>query len=598
MRFPRGFADDVKNQADIVRIVSDYVTLKKRGANHMACCPFHSEKTPSFNVHQTKGIYKCFGCGAGGSVFDFIMRIEGCSFPESVRIIAEKSGIPIPVVEETEDFKKLAHDREVVLKLNEWAASFFESQLNLGQEGERAREYVASRGINDETQKLFRVGYAPDRWDGLVNHLREMGATTDEIDSSGLAVVKEQGGFYDRFRGRVIFPITDSQNRVIAFGGRVMGEGEPKYLNSPETAIYTKGRNLYGLAHAKNQIRNLGFAILVEGYLDCIIPFQEGVHNVVASLGTALTDSQVRLLRRYMDQPQIVVNFDPDSAGQAATMRSIEMLLAEGFKVNILHMPTDEDPDEYVRAHGGESFLKLLKTTQPYIEYIIDTVTADSDISRPSGKVEAINSILPHLARMRDKVARADYAEQIANRLRVDSRVIRDELRRVATNRQQSLDPKRVRAAQEITVAETQLLELMLASVDVRRAIASNLKEEDYGDLATASIFSAIVTLHDEEAEIDFSTLSERFEDEQERELISALLISDLAWAIENDFDTLFKKATEALSSLRRRKLERRLDQIQIELGQAEREQDTERVLRLYHEKTEVQKRKIALSTA
>jgi DNA primase len=598
MRFPRGFADDVKNQADIVRIVSDYVTLKKRGANHMACCPFHSEKTPSFNVHQTKGIYKCFGCGAGGSIFDFIMRIEGCSFPEAVRIIAEKSGIPIPAVEETEDFKKLAHNREVVLKLNEWAAAFFESQLNLGQEGERAREYVASRGINDDTQKLFRIGYAPDRWDGLVNHLREMGATTDEIDSSGLAVVKEQGGFYDRFRGRVIFPITDSQNRVIAFGGRVMGEGEPKYLNSPETAVYTKGRNLYGLAHAKSQIRNLGFAILVEGYLDCIIPFQEGIHNVVASLGTALTDSQVRLLRRYMDQPQIVVNFDPDSAGQAATMRSIEMLLAEGFKVNILHMPTDEDPDEYVRAHGGESFLRLLKTTQPYIEYIIDTVTADSDISRPSGKVEAINSILPHLARMRDKVARADYADQIADRLRVDSRVIRDELRRVATNRQQSLDPKRVRAAQEITVAERQLLELMLASADVRRAIASNLTEEDYGDLATASIFSAIVSLHDEETEIDFSTLSERFEGEQERELISALLISDLAWAIENDFDTLFKKATEALSSLRRRKLERRLDQIQIELGQAERDQDTERVLRLYQEKSEVQKRKIALSTA
>ena len=598
MRFPRGFADDVKNQADIVRIVSDYVTLKKRGANHMACCPFHSEKTPSFNVHQTKGIYKCFGCGAGGSVFDFIMRIEGCSFPEAVRIIAEKSGIPIPSVEETEDFKKLAHNREVILKLNEWAAAFFENQLNLGQEGERARQYVASRGINDETQKLFRIGYAPDRWDGLVNHLREMGATTDEIDSSGLAVVKEQGGFYDRFRGRVIFPITDSQNRVIAFGGRVMGEGEPKYLNSPETAVYTKGRNLYGLAHAKNQIRNLGFAILVEGYLDCIIPFQEGVHNVVASLGTALTDSQVRLLRRYMDQPQIVVNFDPDSAGQAATMRSIEMLLAEGFKANILHMPTDEDPDEYVRAHGGESFLKLLKTTQPYIEYIIDTVTADSDISRPSGKVEAINSILPHLARMRDKVARADYADQIANRLRVDSRVIREELRRVATNRQQSLDPKRVRAAQETTLAERQLLELMLASADVRGAIAPNLKEEDYGDLASASIFSAIVTLHDEGAEIDISALNERVEGEQERELIPALLISDLAWAIESDFDTLFKKATEALSSLRRRKLERRLDQIQIELGQAEREQDNERVLRLYQEKTEVQRRKIALSTA
>src|SRR5438309_6025197 len=302
MRLPRGFADDVKNQGDIVRVVSDYVALKKRGANYLACCPFHSEKTPSFNVHAGKGLFKCFGCGVGGSIFDFVMRIEGCGFPEAVRIVAQKSGIPIPVVDETEDHKKISRDRDTLLRLNEYAAEFFELQLDTGTEGAGAREYIRSRGITQETTKLFRLGYAPDSWDALTNHLKDRGATTDEIHNSGLAVMKDTGGFYDRFRGRVIFPITDSQGRVIAFGGRVMGEGEPKYLNSPETALYTKGRNLFALAHAKNEIRSLGFAILVEGYLDCIIPFQEGVHNVVASLGTALTDSQVRLLRRYMDQ--------------------------------------------------------------------------------------------------------------------------------------------------------------------------------------------------------------------------------------------------------------------------------------------------------
>ena len=524
MRLPRGFADDVKNQGDIVRVVSDYVTLKKRGANYLACCPFHSEKTPSFTVHAGKGLFHCFGCGVGGSIFDFVMRIEGCGFPEAVRVVAEKSGIPIPVVEETEDHKKISRDRDTVLRLNEWAAEFFELQLNTGNEGAAAREYIRSRGITEETTKLFRLGYAPDSWDALTNHLRDRGATTDEIHSSGLAVLKDTGGFYDRFRGRVIFPIADPQGRVIAFGGRVMGEGEPKYLNSPETALYTKGRNLFALAHAKNEIRSLGFAILVEGYLDCIIPFQEGVHNVVASLGTALTDSQVRLLRRYMDQPQIVVNFDPDSAGQAATMRSIDVLLAEGFKVNILAMPTNQDPDDFVRAHGVDRFRELLKTTQPYLDYIIDTSIAAHDTSRPTGKVAAINAILPHLARMRDKVARADYADQLADRLKIDSHIVREELKRTATNRQHSLDKKRVRAAEEITVGERQLLELMLANQEVRRAMISALTEDDYAELATGAIFAAVIDIETQALEPHFENLTERVEAESERELLAGVV--------------------------------------------------------------------------
>ena len=596
MRLPRGFADDVKNQGDIVRVVSDYVSLKKRGANYLACCPFHSEKTPSFTVHAGKGLFKCFGCGAGGSIFDFVMRIEGCGFPESVRIVAQKSGIPIPVVEETEDHQKIARERDSILRLNEWAAEFFELELNDPEQGASTRDYVRSRGINEETAKLFRLGYAPDSWDALTNHLKNRGATPDEIHNAGLAVLKDTGGSYDRFRARMIFPIADPQGRVIAFGGRVMGEGEPKYLNSPETPVYTKGRNLFGLAHSKNEIRNLGFAILVEGYLDCIIPFQEGVHNIVASLGTALTDNQVRLLRRYMDQPQIVVNFDPDSAGEAATMRSIDVLLAEGFKVNILRMPTKQDPDEFVRAHGVDRFRELLKTTQPYIDYIVDVSIAGHDTSRPTGKVAAINAILPHLARMRDKVARADYADQIADRLKIDSRVVREELKRTATNRQPSLDGKRVRAAEEITVGERQLLELMLANQDVRRAMISALTEEDYVELATGAIFAAVIDMDTNAIEFHFDNLIERIEAESERELLPALLMSDLAWAGGEDFETLFKKATAALSSLRRRRLERKLDVIQMEMGQAEREQDVDRVQVLYEQKKETQRRRLALS--
>jgi DNA primase len=597
MRLPRGFADDVKNQADIVRVVSEYVSLKKRGANYVACCPFHSEKTPSFSVHQGKGLYKCFGCGAGGGVFDFVMRIEGCGFQEAVRFVAERNGIPIPVVNETEDLKHAEQNRDVVLRLNELAAAFFEHHLLEESSGKRAREYVESRGISEETRQLFRIGYAPDSWDALITHLRENGATTTDLELSGLVVMKEQGGFYDRFRGRVMFPIVDSQGRVIAFGGRVMDTGEPKYLNSPETPVYTKGRNLYGLAFSRNEIRHRGFAVLVEGYLDCIIPYQAGVRNVVASLGTALTDHQVRLLRRYMDKPQIIVNFDSDSAGQAATMRSIEMLLAEGFKINILQMPTGKDPDEFVRTRGAETFMALFKTTQPYIEYVIEKAISEVDITRPVGKVEAVNKILPHLARMPDKVLRADYAEQVANRLKVDSRVIREEMKRVAVNRQQSLDASRVRAAEEVTTAEKQLLELMLADADVRRAMVASLQDEDYAELATAAIFAAIIKLELQGSEIEFNQLSELIESEAEREMLPMLMMSDLSWTGGDEFEIFMKKATEALSSLRRRRFERRLEAIQIEITQAEREQNAERVWQLHQEKLEIKKRKLNLAS-
>jgi DNA primase len=598
MRLPPGFADDVRNQTDIVRVVSDYVTLKKRGANYLARCPFHSEKTPSFTVHAGKGIYKCFGCGAGGNVFDFIMRIDGCSFPEAVRIVAEKGGIPVPAEKQADDYRKLAEEREVVLRLNDLAAQFFEQQLIDPQEGNRARDYIEARGITAETSKQFRLGWAPNSWEALVSHLRSTGASTDEIGLSGLASMRESGGLVDRFRARLMFPISDSQGRIIAFGGRVIGEGEPKYLNSPETPVYTKGRNLFGLAQSKNDIRSLGFAILVEGYLDCIIPFQSGVRNIVASLGTALTDGQVRLLRRYMEQPQIVVNFDPDSAGEAATMRSIEVLLAEGFKVNILRMPTSQDPDEFVRANGGDRFRELLKTTQPYLEYIVDRVLATHDISRPTSKVEAINAILPHLARMRDKVARADYADQIADRLKVDSKVVREELKRTATRRRDSMDRAALRNAEEVTQAERQLLALMLANQEVRQTMIAGLNEDDYGDLATATIFAAMVRLELEGKDPEFESMSELIAEEREKELVADLLISELAWVGGDDFDTFLKRASEALASLRRRRFERRLELIQIELAKAERDQDAARVESLYLEKTEIQKRRIALSQA
>jgi DNA primase catalytic core len=601
------------------------------------------------------------------------MQIESCSFQEAVRIVAEKSGIPMPHFTESESQAKTAQDREVILKLNEWAAQFFESQL-LGEADAEVRDYVRSRGITDETRRRFRIGYAPDRWDLLIKHLDERGATRDEIGLSGLVVVKEDGGLYDRFRGRLIFPITDSQNRIIAFGGRVTGQGEPKYLNSPETAAYTKGRNLYGLSHAKEAIRKAGFAIIVEGYLDCVIPFQEGIHNVVASLGTALTDSQVRLLRRYMETPQIVVNFDPDPAGQAATLRSIETLLSEGFKVNVLQLPTKEDPDDFVRSKGAAKFREILRSTQPYIEFVLDTALSAYDITRPSGKVAAINSVLPHLVRMRDKVERLDYAEQLAHRFKVDSAVIRQELKRAATERRGSLNPKRlseghdinerellelmgkpvsrriqldspaehldspperpgqvsvrtepaaprapadhsiesslgqtptsptgailtvqISSIQSITRAERQLLELILVRRDLRAAVIDHLSEEDLDGLAAGPLFSAIKRLEADGVDPDYDALASVLDDAN-RGWLAALMVSNLAWADGDDFDNLFKKATEAITSLRLKRLERRLEAVQTELVQAERDHNSDRVHQLFVEKADLKRRMLRLA--
>ncbi|HKR02523.1 MAG TPA: DNA primase, partial [Pyrinomonadaceae bacterium] len=278
MRFPQTFIDDLRRQADIVRVIQDYVSLKKKGANWMACCPFHQEKTPSFSVNPAKDIFFCFGCQKGGSVFNFVMEIERVSFPEAVKIVAEKANVSLPAMVEDKKFEARRKEADEIIELNSWALAWWEAQLEQNQgEARTARTYLEGRGISDETRRTFRLGYAPDSWDALSAHLKQRGATASQIERSGLVVKKDAGGFYDRFRGRLIFPVLDAQGRAVAFGGRTLEPGgEPKYLNSPETAAYTKGRHLFGLNVTRDEIRRRKFAILVEGYLDLIVPYQAG----------------------------------------------------------------------------------------------------------------------------------------------------------------------------------------------------------------------------------------------------------------------------------------------------------------------------------
>ncbi len=596
MRIPRGFSEELRNQVDILRVVADYVSLKKKGANYWACCPFHHENTPSFSVNPSRQLFKCFGCGKGGGVISFVMEIEGCHYPEAVKIIADKCGIPIPEVDNSRDDEERDRQRSALLQINQWATEFFFQNLVETAEGKRALDYLAQRGVSDESRKTFRLGYAPNSWDAMGNFLRSRGASRTQIEQSGLVTLKENGsGFFDRFRNRLMFPICDTQGRVVAFGGRILGDGEPKYLNSPETPLYTKGQHLFGLNHSREAIRRLGYLILVEGYLDFLIPFQAGVRNMVASLGTALTESQVRLLGRYARK--VIVNFDPDSAGIAATKRSLELLLAQGCKVNVLTLPDNLDPDDYIRAHGSEGYLKLLKGSQPFLDYIVDQAIGSHDQTRPVGKVETINAILPYLKLVKDRIERAEHVARIADRLKIDSRLILEEFKKAVEMRSERVSERAVTASMAIKPAERKLLEILINCEPVRRQMMLNMTEGDYQGLRTAQLFRLIFEFERQSKEATYPNLSQELDDEDlARELLPQLMIDESTASDQNRLGSAEREAAESLHSLRCANLAEKQAALQVEINQAQRSNDQTRLSELLMLKFELAKQERVLA--
>src|SRR5229473_4695834 len=419
MRFPQTFIDDLRRQTDIVRIVQDYVTLKKAGANWVAPCPFHKETKPSFSVSPAKEMFFCFGCHKGGSVFTFVMEIERVTFPEAIKIVAEKSSMPLPKMVDDSRFEARLRDSDQVIELNQWALQWWQDQLESKSGPARGvREYLKDRGISEETKQTFRLGFAPDSWDALSTHLRQKGAAQEQLEKSGLVVKKEEGNSYDRFRGRLMFPVFDAQGKPIAFGGRILDpEGEPKYLNSPETPAYTKGRHLYGLNLTRDEIRRQGFAILVEGYLDLIVPYQFGVRNVVASLGTALTPEQVTLIGRFARK--VVVNYDGDRAGVQAAKRAIETILAEDLEVKVLVLPDNADPDDFIRKYGAAEYQKRRGEAQPHIQFVIDQAVRDRNLHSPADKAAAVEEALPFVRAVRNRIQKREYFDIAMDGLRV-----------------------------------------------------------------------------------------------------------------------------------------------------------------------------------
>jgi DNA primase len=596
MRFPQTFIDDLKRQADIVRIVEDYVSLKKKGSNWMACCPFHKEKTASFSVSPAKEIFYCFGCHKGGSVFNFVMEMERVAFPEAIKIVAEKSGVPLPKLIDDSRFESRQRESDQVIELNQWALVWWEDQLqSKSPQAQAARAYLEHRGITEETQKTFRLGFAPESWDALSTHLRQKGASQDQLEKSGLVVKKDEGGSYDRFRGRLMFPVIDPQGRAIAFGGRTLDpQGEPKYLNSPETAAYVKGRHLYGLNLSRDEIRRQGFAILVEGYLDLIVPYQIGVRNVVASLGTALTPEQVKLIARFARK--VVVNYDGDRAGVQAAKRAIETILAEDLEVKVLVLPDNADPDDFIRQYGAIEYQKRRGEAQPHIQFVIDQAVRDRNLHSPADKAAAVEEALPFVRAVRSRIQKREYFDITMDALRVQPEQRRELWQRIRSGA--STDAASVQAIDKRsplsrpTVAEEKLLELLLANKELRKIILPRLEAADYEHLTSAPVFRALISLDTEDQEIGFDSLSAATgDDPHANELLARLMMTETT----QGFDESLTAADSCLNALRLTQLDRDIDELGSALAEAERAADGEKLNRLAMDQLDLKKRRGAL---
>jgi DNA primase len=442
------FAQNVKQQADIVKVIEGYIRLRKAGAqNYSGLCPFHKEKSPSFSVHAVRQFYHCFGCGVSGDVFSFVGKIENVGFPEAVRIVAQKCGIPLPKREYSSPEEAAeARLRGRLLDLHEAATDWFEERLR-GPEGSAAREYLAGRGLTPEGIKTFRIGYAPDSFNALRDRLSGI-ADEATLRASGLFSSKEQGDgtlgpLYDRFRKRITFPIANESGRVIAFTARALETGEKagaKYINSPETPLYTKGLVLFNLDKAKTAIRKAEFALLVEGQMDCISVYLRGIQNVIATSGTAFTEQQVAILKRHTSN--VAVNFDPDTAGANAAEKSIALLTEEGFTIKIVTLEDGLDPDRYIRERGVEAYTAAVRAAKRQSDYLIERARQMFPGASAEQKVKAMNYLLAHIRRIPEKLSRDQFAADAAQKLGIDSAVLREELRQAALKRRDHIETK------------------------------------------------------------------------------------------------------------------------------------------------------------
>ena len=568
--------DQIRQASNIIEIASQYTTLRLRGKRHVGLCPFHSEKTPSFTVDEEKQLYHCFGCGAGGDIFTLVMEKESLSFPEALKSLAEKYNITLPERKKlSPQFLKL---EEKLFKINENTLAFFKKNLYNTKEGEKALAYLQKRKISSDSIQKLKIGYSMNSWDSLTSFFQEKGIQPKLLEKAGLALYSEKKkGYYDRFRGRIIFPIFTLSGKPVAYGGRTIFDAEPKYLNSPDTPIYSKGRLLYGLNFCKEAIREKGVAILVEGYTDFLALFQAGVPNLIASLGTSLTSDQVSLAKRFASR--MIVSFDADKPGKKAAERAISLCFEKGVQIRVVNLPQGSDPDSFIRKFGVEKFKELAQKSTPGLKFLIDSQLQEKKGTAPEEKAQIAKNISIEIEKIPDPIVRSEYLKQAGEQLSIDESVLRSMIQRKSTEERES--EKGI-----FLNAEKRLLQILLEENEIAPYIFAEIKDEYIQSLKGEPIFNALSESFKKGKSSSLHELKQKVDPSLVNSLSKALL--------EIEQNATVEEAFECLNTLKQLSLENHAKKLKTELTKLERKGEKDKLLPLIKQ---IQDTKQQLST-
>ncbi len=541
--YSEDFIEQVRFSNDLVDLVSDYTKLKAAGKGYKGLCPFHNEKTPSFNVNPDQQLYSCFGCGAGGDIFNFVMEIEGVSFVEAIKFLAQRAGLSLPEEIRDPKIKKRNDERKKLLQIHELTAKFYNYLLTNSEVGQQACDYLNNRGFDREIIDRFKLGYAPDRWEGLYKFLKNKGYSDRILVKSGLVISRKKAdGYYDRFRNRAIFTIYNHRGQIIGFGGRkLVADDQPKYLNSPDTVIFDKGKNLYGLNWAKRYIQQSDEAVIMEGYTDVIRAHQFGINNAIASLGTSLTEEQANLLKRYAKR--VYIAYDADNAGAKATLRGLDILKEADLNVMVIRLPNNQDPDEFIENKGGKEFERLKEEALSLVQFKLNSIFSDKDLSLIDDKVQAVKEISPILVKIEDELEKREYCKMVAERLDVELEVLNKELRGYEVNRSRrdrksnyrhnntNKTPLKERISDSRLDGHLQAVDELLRHIIKEPSLIDKLEDklqsEDFIKKEYQQLVSIIFSFYKEDSCLDVNQLLARIRDKKVKDLLIRLSVKE-----------------------------------------------------------------------
>ncbi|MFP4083019.1 MAG: DNA primase [Candidatus Aminicenantes bacterium] len=565
--------DQIRQAANIIDIASQYTTLRKRGQKHVGLCPFHSEKDPSFTVDEEKQLFHCFGCGMGGDLFTLVMEKESLSFPEALNYLAEKYNIPLP--QKRKLSPQLLKLEEKIFNINEQTLAFFKKNLFNTQEGRQALDYLKKRNISEDIIQKFKIGYALNSWDSLLTFFQRKNIQPSVLEKGGLVLRRQKKeGYYDRFRGRIIFPIFNLSGKAVAFGGRTAFDDEPKYLNSPDTPVYSKGKLLYGLNFCKESIRSKREIILVEGYTDFIALYQAGITNISASLGTSLTSHQVTLVSRFA--PRIVVSYDADTAGKKAALRAVSVCFEKGVQIKVLSLPSGLDPDSFISRHGVDSFENLVKNSTPGLRFLVDSYLQEREEETPEEKAKTIRKVVEEIDKIPDSVLRSEYLKQASEYLAVDEELLRH------ISRQKASEQEKAAQKEWLFPAEKRLLQILIEDKLIAPYVCEEIKQEDFQGLSSEPIITALMECHSKGKEVNLHEFREKIAPSLRSCLTEILL--------EKGQPATVEEAMDCVHAIRQVSLENRSKKLQAEIKRLEKEGNRDELHALLSQIQEIKK--------